>query len=403
MNRLFNLGLRVVTLIGKFLLVFSLARSLDPSEVGLYGLLAVTISYFLFIVGLDFYTYSTREILKYKKEEWGKYLKSQIYFFIFMYGMVIPFSLFVFIFEFLPWEVVFWFYLILFLEHFSQEINRFLVVISEQLTASVVLFFRSGLWCFIVIGWMYIDENSRSIKLVLLLWSVGALAGIGIGLYKCHKLKIRGWKDQVDWSWVRRGLKISIPLLVGTLFLRGIYTIDRYWFEILVSREALGAYVLFIGICNALMSFLDAGVFVYSYPSLIKKYNEGDQKGFSKEMWNLTRNVLLISFVFFLASLVFIPLVMTWLDNDLYKKYEYLYWILLISSIVFSISMIPHYGLYSKGNDRPIIISHIFGFLIFFISTFLVSLIDKIIAVPVGLIFSFSFIFLAKYVSYRKY
>lgn len=403
MDRLINIGLRVSTLIGKFLLIFFLAKNLNPEDVGLYGLLAATVSYFLFVIGLDFYTYSTRDILKYKKEEWGRYLKSQILFFIFMYGLVLPLALLIFVFELLPWEMVYWFYCILILEHISQELNRFLVVISEQLTASVVLFFRSGLWCFVVIAWMYVDDNSKSIESVLILWSVGAIIGIAIGLYRCYRIKIKGWQEKADWNWVVKGLKISVPLLIGTLFLRGIYTVDRYWFEILVSREALGAYVLFIGICNALMSFLDAGVFVYSYPSLIRKYNDGDEKGFSKEMRILTKNVLLISFVFILGSFFAIPLVISWLNNHFYEQYEYLYWMLLVSTVIFSISMIPHYGLYSKGKDRPIIFSHAFGFVVFVISTFLISFVDEISAVPMGLVLSFSFILLAKFVGYRKY
>lgn len=58
--RLLNLALRAATLFSKFALVFVLAKFLETSEVGLYGLLAATISYVLFALGFDFYTFSTR-------------------------------------------------------------------------------------------------------------------------------------------------------------------------------------------------------------------------------------------------------------------------------------------------------------------------------------------------------
>ena len=69
--RLVSIVLRGMTLGSKFLLIFILARFLTPAELGLYGLLAATIGYALHLLGLDFYTYTTRELLKRPREEWG--------------------------------------------------------------------------------------------------------------------------------------------------------------------------------------------------------------------------------------------------------------------------------------------------------------------------------------------
>lgn len=76
-HRLINIALRGMTLGSKFLLIFFLARFLEPAELGLYGLLVATIGYALYLLGLDFYTYSTREILKRERNEWGGLLKNQ--------------------------------------------------------------------------------------------------------------------------------------------------------------------------------------------------------------------------------------------------------------------------------------------------------------------------------------
>jgi hypothetical protein len=52
--RLINISLRGMTLVSKFLLIFFLAGFLEPKELGLYGLLAATIGYSMYLLGFEF-------------------------------------------------------------------------------------------------------------------------------------------------------------------------------------------------------------------------------------------------------------------------------------------------------------------------------------------------------------
>lgn len=70
-SQLTNIAIRGSTLASKFLLIFFLARFLEPSELGVYGLFAATIGYSLYLLGFDFYTYTTRELLKCDRSQWG--------------------------------------------------------------------------------------------------------------------------------------------------------------------------------------------------------------------------------------------------------------------------------------------------------------------------------------------
>lgn len=402
MNKIINISLRGSTLLGKFLLIFFLARVLEPQAVGLYGLVAVTVAYGLYLVGFDFYTFGTRDLMKREKKYWGQLLKSQVSFFFLMYALVIPLSILLFVFELLPWSVFFWFVLLLVLEHLSQELNRLLVVMSRQLAASMILFLRSGAWCVVVIAWMWYFPSSRSLETVLKFWVGGNILAVLLGAYYCVRLEAGGWREPINWQWVRQGLKVAIPLLIGTLALRGIYTIDRYWFEELTSIEILGAYVLFMGMCNALQSFLDAGVFMYAYPDLIKKYNNNDSVGFKKEMRKLAFLTVVICVVFLICSAIVLPYILQWLDREVYKENVILFWWLLSSMIVFVLGMIPHYGLYAKNIDIPIIRSHFYGLLIFFPSVWVFSLYDAYLAIPASLCFVFLLMFFYKSYFYMK-
>ena len=389
LTRFINIALRGITLASKFLLIFFLAKFLEPKELGLYGLLTVTISYALYLLGFDFYTYTTREILKRERNEWGGLIKDQGALSFVLYCIFLPLLSMIFIKGLLPWSVAGWFFVLLVLEHLTQEISRLLITISEQLLASLMLFMRSGIWAVIVTALMLFRADTRDLNMVLGAWTLGSLLALVLGVYRLKQLNISGWRKKIDWQWIGKGLKIAIPLLIATLALRGLFTVDRYWFADLANLETLGAYVLFMGISSALVSFLDAGVFAFIYPGLISAYHNKDSIEFRLKLRGLLVQTLIFSGVFAILALFIINPLLTWLDKPLYLEHKDLFpWTLLIT-LLYSIGMIPHYALYAQGLDRPIIHSHIASFLIFFPVTWLLSRYWPLQAVPAGLCIAF--------------
>ncbi len=176
--RFINIVLRGTTLSSKFLLMFFLAKFVEPKELGLYGLLTATISYALFLLGLDFYTFTTREIIKRERHEWGGLLKDQGALSLLLYVTVLPLLLFIFLTGLLPWYVAGWFFILLVLEHLTQELGRVLIAISEQLFASVVLFLRSGIWAVLVTSIMFFRADTRNLDFVLGAWTLGSFVAL---------------------------------------------------------------------------------------------------------------------------------------------------------------------------------------------------------------------------------
>lgn len=237
--RFINIALRGITLASKFLLIFFLAKFLEPKELGLYGLLVVTVSYALYLLGLDFYTFTTREILKRERDEWGSLLKDQGALSVILYAIFLPLLSLIFVKGLLPWNIAGWFFVLLVLEHLTQEISRLLITISEQLLASVMLFLRSGIWAVIVTAIMLLRSDTRDLNMVLGAWTLGSFSALVLGAYRLKQLNISGWEKSIDWQWIGKGLKIAVPLLVATLTLRGLFTVDRYWFADL-AKSAFG-------------------------------------------------------------------------------------------------------------------------------------------------------------------
>ncbi len=394
-ERILSLSLRSATLGGKFLLIFFLAKFLSAEEVGLYGLLATTSSYLLFVVGLDFYTYSTRDILFRPEEKWGSYIKSQLLFYVTMYIASIPIFLCVFYYKLLPWYLAPWLYLITILEHIAQELNRFLVVIGRPMSANIVLFFRSGIWCVIAIPVLSLSEEIRNLNTILTLWTIGGISAIAFGIKDIKTNKHISLKGKIEFQWILKGLKTAIPLLIGTLFLRAIFTLDKYWFESLNSLEILAAYILFFNLSNALQSFLDASVFIHSYPKLIKQKNNAVE--FKKESKKLLKQTLVVIIIFSLLSAASLPIIVKIIDNPNYTNNTQLFYVLLIAVSLFCLSMVPHFILYSKNKDKIIIKSHSYAFFIFIISSYILSLYTDKFAIPIGLCITFSYLTVYKY------
>lgn len=401
-KRLLNLGLRALTLVSKFVLIFILAKFLGAAEVGLYGLIAATIGYCLFAIGLEFYTYSMRELIASPLDEQSAILRDQVVFYFFAYVFFLPLLILLFIGGTLPWGQVGWFYVILVLEHVAQELNRVLVALSLQLQASVVLFIRSGAWGLVLIPVLMAVPEFRELSVVFAAWSIGVFSACMLGIW--WSIRRFSWSElpPVNWMWIKKGVKIALPLLIASLAVRGLFTFDRYWVDSIGGLHVLGAYVLYAGIGSAVISFLDAGVVVFFYQRLVMTARENDLLGFKAEMKKLRTNVLLATGLLTVLALGAGFLVVQWLNKPVYEEnYHLLVWI-LAAMLVYGISHIPHLGLYAHGKDKVLMLSQLAALAAFFFITFVSKSVLGVMAVPVALFLTFVFMLVWKAIAYNR-
>ena len=111
---------------------------------------------------------------------------------------------------------------------------------------------------------------------VLGAWLVFAGAACALGYASLLAQTRPGWPRRIDWSWFGQGILAAWPLFVASLSTRGMATFDRFFLEDQAGLEVLGAYVLFMGITTAILSFLDAGVVDFSYPRLVEHAGRGE-------------------------------------------------------------------------------------------------------------------------------
>jgi O-antigen/teichoic acid export membrane protein len=401
-KRILSTGLRFATLLTRFGFVFALAKSVNAADVGYYGLFSATVGYALLCVGLDFYTFTTREILKASLAQRGRMLKGQAALAGVLYLFILPIAIIVIYRGGWPEHLAWWFFPILLLEHLNQELYRLFIVLSEQILASILLFVRQGSWAVVAVLIMYFSPASRNLDVVMVLWGLSGVVAGALGVWKVSQLNLGGWRDAVDWKWVRRGVGVSATFLTATLSLRAIQTVDRYWLQDLAGIKVVGAYVLFFGIANALTVFLDAAVFSFKYPELIVHHNDKNYELSRATVRETFIQTLGFSIVFAFGSYIALPFLLRWIGKPLYIDQIYIYAWVLGAAVSYALGMVPHYGLYARGHDRSIIASHVVALPVFAISTLLLSHLYSTSAVPIGVFISLTFILFCKSILYKK-
>ncbi len=397
-----NVALRATTLSTRFALVFVLAKYLDAASVGYYGLFTAAVGYALLGVGLDFYIYSTREIAKVAVERQGALLKGQAALVGVLYVVLVPIILFALSHTGLPVRLIWWFLPILVLEHLNQELYRLLIILSRQISASVLLFVRQGSWAIATVGLMALDKESRNLGIVMLLWTGAGAAAAAAGLWKLQRLQLGGWREPVDWLWIRRGIAVSSTFIAATLAVRGVQTVDRYWLESLAGIKVVGAYVLFFGVASSLSVFLDAAIFSFYYPELVQLAN---QSRLSELHHHVRRTALLTTAAclgFALVSSLLLPFLLNWIGRDVYQAQIGLYYWIVAAMIVYSLGLVPHYALYAQGHDRPIIVSHIASLGVFVVATLALTRFSRTYAVPIGVFTAMALVMLWKTTTYIR-
>ncbi len=282
-----------------------------------------------------------------------------------------------------------WFLPLLILEHLNQEISRIQIALSRQEIAGTCLFIRQGSWPIgLGVFWLYYPTLAN-INYVFFAWTLSSLAAASIGVRAIWNERLQGWKLPIDWAWLKRGIKASLTLLIATLALRGMQTIDRYWLEAISNMEIVGAYMIFIGIAGTMLSLLDAGSFSYAYPRLLHLVKAKESREISRIVSTLFLTTFTLSTLFSITLFFLMPTLLHWIGKDLYlQEIDLFYWI-LIATIVNALGHVPHYALYAFGRDREIAIANAVGLAVFTFTMLVLSPSFGKISVPFSLCLGF--------------
>ena len=359
----------------RFLLIFILAKFLNLSDVGLFGLFSATIIFSQLVIGGEFYTYSQRELITQGTTRRSFVLQHQCITLICIYILIAPLFVAVFFLGLLPMQMIGWFYFLLISESIAQEINRVLIAIECQIMASIVLFIRHGLWVIIVLPLMWYDDDLRSLSVIFFAWFISVALAVFLGVFMLKK-QTTIWKIwPLDLSWIKKGLRISLLYFLGALCFRSFFTLDRYAVENLMGIEFLGVYTVFIGLALIIVTVLDPLIFSFLFPKLVTLVREKDFLNFKVKMALLFWSTLLVAFVGVVLVASISPYIFYWINKPEFSENYLVLLALLIAAFFYGVSMIPHFGLYALNDDRSLLKAHLISLGLFIVCLYFLPLI----------------------------
>lgn len=365
-------------MLAKFLLIIYIGKYLSVSELGEYGLFATTITIAIYFLGLDFYTYNTREILAKQHDERLKLIRDQFVFHLLVYVVILPLLLTVFAMGIIKTEFIVYFYLILIFEHLSQELYRLFTTLKKPVFANVLLFIRTGVWVYVLIMfWLLGVESLMNLIVVWYGWAIGSFLSIVLGIiYLNREYTFSSLSNNVDWGWIINGIHISIPFFIGTLAYKIIEFSDRYMIDYYMTKADVGIYTFFGGIANTVNIVVFTLVIMIYYPLLVEQYQNAQIDKFKQTLKIFSSKTLITSLGVSVILLLLVWPVLEYMDKVEFQNSITVFWLLIVANIILNISMISHYHLYALKKDLIIRNATILGALvniplnIFFIKCF---------------------------------
>ena len=392
-----SLILRASAIIGKFGLLFLIARNLPVADLGVYGLFLISISLLLYILGLDFYVFNTREILSNDSGNPAVLIKDQLVLHLIIYLIVFPLASILFFIDILEWKYLIWFYVLLLFEHLSQELTRLLITLTRPVSGNIVLFIRSGIWVYVIIAIYFISTEYFTLSNILKAWSVGAGLSVVFGGYY---LKNLDWGEvrfhDVNWMWIKKGITTSLYFLGASIFIKAIEYADRFFIQFYHGEDLVGVYTFFISLANVIQTFAYTGIVAILFPPIVSAYQSGDMTRYRENLEKMAYYLVGSVLVYLLSAYFLLEYILQLVDKPIYREYVSSYWIMVSSVSFLVISLIPHYALYVRKLDRSIFYLTGVSLVIVLILNYLLVPDMKVIGAALSTLTGMIFLFVSK-------
>lgn len=401
-GKLVPLSLRGGTLASKFILLFFISHSYTLSDLGEYALVAAGVSYLGYLLGFDFYTYSSRQIVGASQIPQASYIKNQFSLYFICYLLAILTCSFYFLFFSDKLLIGILFLSLIVLDHLSQEIMRLLVIYEKPLSANFQFFIRNGLWVYVFIAYSLLNQKVP-FYYMWLFWIGSEIISILFILKVFNFVPLKDiYKSKIDKNWILFGLKVCFPLLISTLSLRGIFTADRYILGYFQDKQTVGVYSYFSSFSSSIMAFVDAGVVMTYYPLLIKYAKSNEFELFNKTKRKFLSAICVMSLGVAVMLIVTVPFLSEYTGKTEFLKFMPLLYILLAGSFFYCLSLVYHFELYAKNLDARIVWSSIISFSISIALMYLLGRYYSVWGIAVAQVLGFIVLLITKYLYCRK-
>ncbi len=397
LKNILNIGFRFGGLGARFLLILFISKNFSESFLGEYSIFITTIILSFFIVGFDFYSYATRDVVK-KTADQASIIRDQFIFYVFSYILFLPFSFLIFKFDVISQNYFLYFYLILIAEHLGQEFYRLFTTLQKPLFSNIILFIRTGLWVIVLICTHYLNIFLiTSLSDILLAWLVGAMIANIISIAYLFIIYSHNSLRSINFQWILKGLKVSCWFFFGTMSYKIIEFSNRYIIDLYYSKTEVGIYSFFHQVTSLISVVVFTLVIMINYPKLLIAYDQSNESSFKTIKSNMFWQILRWSTITGAVILLMLLPLISFLDKAGYEENYHVGVILVLSNITLNMSFVWHYVLYAFRKDKWIFLTTIYGAILNLLLNFILIPLLGISGGAVAMLFSFVAVLIMKY------
>lgn len=352
--KLINLGLRLGGMGSKFLIIILMSKHLTDFDYGNFGLITTLVTILIYVLGIDFYNYSIRDILKESETKIDAFNKvsNTLLFYVLIYVFTCP----VFYLIFSQVEFTAPYVLIIFLlgitEHFCQETYRLLIAFKKVLMANILLCVRTVSWVLIVLFKIYNNENIE----LEYLFRVWLLANSGVIVFLSIYELIYNYKEfkffKLDINWIKKGLNTALLFFTGTILLKIIEYSNRFIIDSFLGKEAVGVFTFYSQIAILMTVYINTIVISFELPVLIESSKTNKVKGlYNKFKKGLKQHIVIVA----IGIIVLIKPILIWQNKESFEVYMPILLLLLIGAAFMNYSLAEHFKLYIYNRDKKIV------------------------------------------------
>lgn len=357
-----NLFIRGLTILSRFILLFCLGKFFSTEDLGTYGIFYTTVNLCLMTLGLDFYTFSNREVLYAEEKDRLSVLRNQLLFYVFTYAVFLFPMLLIFTSGVISFKYIVFFYIILVFEHLSQEFYRLFTILSFPILANWLLFLRNGLWVVVlIIVYLLFQLDDYSLSYVFIGWLFGSGLSVVIGFYKIISLYGGHPLSKIRKSWFYEGIRISSLYFLATIALITIENLNKYLIKYWCGLSKVGVFTFFSQIANIINVIVFTLFIMVIYPKLVSAVNENDQESFFRLSATLRKKAIISSVSVGALLILFIFPVLYLINKQEYYSDLPTFYVLVISNVFLNVSLVYHYVLYAFKKDRLLLYSTLIG------------------------------------------
>jgi O-antigen/teichoic acid export membrane protein len=399
-EKLYNLTIRGSATIIKLAFTLFLGSIFTESEFGLYSLIISSIYISLILIGFDVYLDCNRKIIqKEEPKEQAFILNNQLASYIPFYFL---FSIVIFFIpeRIIPKEFIFLFFSISIIEHLNSEIFRLLLALRKTVIANLLFFIRNGLWPLVILVLYYLNFQFN-ISILLSYWLFASILALIIGLIflrKKYKLDL----SLIDKKKIIASYKYAFIFFIGTIAYKIVEFSDRYFIDYYLDKESVGVYSLYSQFGSVLNTIIFTIVISIGYPKLLKAIYSNNLKQIIKERNNMLMEIVIISILTLLGGYLLLDTLLAIIDKPLYFKFDYLFYLVIISNIIFNLSYVYHFIMIGYQKDFKITILTLIGAAINIILNIILIQKYGIIGAIFSKTFAFLFILISKYLMQDK-